>query len=240
MSTCNTPQGCGADCNTYDLCKVTVKGGNCVPDGTNQIVCEGFKFSTKVDSEILTDCSCHEGYGYKVSDITYEWEITNPCDYDWFDRRIIGQICDKYSMEITGYVQTDCGEWEPKETLLACFIDETDRDYGKGVTRSLKGKALQRVLGNSRMDDRGNISNVSKAYKNNMGGIYSAGRSLDGKDSDLWTTLKEAGYNLGTVASSITPEGILYNSRKGNYSRLESDVNNWWNDTWRYMDRYYI
>lgn len=176
LTNCSELSSCDDTCKTYDLCQVTVSGnGNCMPNGENQIVCEGFKFTTKVDSEVKNNSSCYEGYGYQVSNLSYEWEITNPCDRDWFDKRIVAQLCDKYSMQITGYVQEDCGEWTPKETLTACFIDETGRDYGKGVSRSLKGKALHRIVHSTQEDSNGNISNASASYVKTVGEMLYGG-----------------------------------------------------------------
>ena len=161
----NLSEVCTDTCPVYDLCEVTVQGGECTPTGETRIICEGFKFTTKIDSEVKTNSACYEGYGYQVSNLTYEWEITNPCDKDWFDKRMVAQLCDKYSMQITGYVQTDCGEWTKKETLTACLIDETGRDYGKGLTRSIKGKALHRILHKGKESNDGTISNSRKTYQ---------------------------------------------------------------------------
>ena len=161
----NLSEVCTDTCPVYDLCEVTVQGGECTPTGETRIICEGFKFTTKIDSEVKTNSACYEGYGYQVSNLQYEWEITNPCDKDWFDKRMIAQLCDKYSMQITGYVQTDCGEWTKKETLTACLIDETGRDYGKGLTRSIKGKALHRILHKGKESNDGTISNSRKTYQ---------------------------------------------------------------------------
>lgn len=165
---CNGIPSCDDTCQIYDLCEVTVSGdGKCMPNGENRIICEGFKFTSKLDSEVKTNSACYEGYGYQLSNLQYEWEITNPCDRDWFDKRFVAQLCDKYSMSITGYVQKDCGDWVAKETLTACIIEETGREYGKGVNRSLKGKALHRIIHDGE-DDNGNISNVAKTYANNV------------------------------------------------------------------------
>ena len=170
----NLSEVCTDTCPVYDLCEVTVQGGECTPTGETRIICEGFKFTTKIDSEVKTNSACYEGYGYQVSNLQYEWEITNPCDRDWFDKRMVAQLCDKYSMQITGYVMTDCGEWTKKETLTACFIDETGRDYGKGVTRSIKGKALHRILHKGKQDSNGTISNSSKNYERKTNSYYSS------------------------------------------------------------------
>lgn len=164
----NLSEVCTDTCPVYDLCEVTVQGGDCTPTGETRIICEGFKFTTKLDSEVKTNSACYEGYGYQVSNLQYEWEITNPCDRDWFDKRMIAQLCDKYSMQITGYVMTDCGEWTKKETLTACLIDETGREYGKGVSRSIKGKALHRILHKGKQDSDGTISNANKSYTNKV------------------------------------------------------------------------
>ena len=165
---CNDLEMCGDTCPVYDLCEVTVQGGNCTPTGETRIICEGFKFSSKMDVEVKTNSACYEGYGYQVSNIQYDWEITNPCDRDWFDKQFVAQVCDKYSMQITGYVMTDCGEWTKKETLTACIIEETGRDYGKGVSRSIKGKALHRIIHSGKEDNNGVVSNASKHYKENI------------------------------------------------------------------------
>ena len=168
LNNCKEIGGCGDDCPVYDLCEVTIKGGNCTPSGETSIICEGFKLTSKIDSEIKTNSACYEGYGYQLSNLQYEWEITNPCDRDWFDKRFIAQLCDKYSMEITGYVQKDCGDWVAKETLTACIIEETGREYGKGLTRTLKGKALHRILHDTKEDALGNVANASKGYLENL------------------------------------------------------------------------
>lgn len=146
ITPCRDAVPCDMDnhCDIYDLCEVRVTNVEC--GETDKIVCEGFKFTARMNSEILRDSSCYEGYGYKISEIEYTWEITNPCDRAWFDKRFVNQICDRYSMEITGYAQKECGEWEPIETLSGCIIDETGREYGKGVSRTLSGKALRRKV----------------------------------------------------------------------------------------------
>ena len=170
LQNCTMNMDCGDDCTVYDLCKVTIKPSSnkakCLPNQETQIICEGFKFTSKLDVDVKTNSACYEGYGYQISNLQYEWEITNPCDKDWFDKRFVAQLCDKYSMEITGYVQADCdGNWIAKETLTCCIIEETGREFGKGLSRSIKGKALHRIL-NDKEDDDGNISNESKDSKN--------------------------------------------------------------------------
>ena len=164
MSDCNLPEACTDACEIYDLCKVTVKGGECTPNGVTQVICEGFKFTAKMDVEVKTNSACYEGYGYQMSNIQYDWEITNPCDRDWFDKRFIAQICDRDSLEITGYVRNGCGDWIPKETLTHCIIEETGRDYGKGITRTLRGKALHRTIHSSKVENDGGIHNESEKY----------------------------------------------------------------------------
>ena len=134
---------CDGTVESYDLCMVRAAGED-VEDGC--IVCEGFKFTTKLDAEVRQSCSCYEGYGYKLSNITYEWEITEPLDYDWFDKRFKTQLGDKNGMTITGYAMDENGEWVAKEHLLSCIITETGRDYGSGISRSIKGQALKRKL----------------------------------------------------------------------------------------------
>ena len=165
---CDDLEMCGDTCPVYDLCEVTVQGGGCTPTGETRIICEGFKFSSKMDVEVKTNSACYEGYGYQMSNIQYDWEITNPCDRNWFDKQFVAQVCDKYSMQITGYVMTECGVWEKKETLTACVIEETGRDYGKGVSRSIKGKALHRIIHSGKEDGNGVVSNASKSYKRNI------------------------------------------------------------------------
>ena len=97
-----------------------------------------------------------------LSDVEYDWEITNPCDKAWFDHRFKSQLCDKYSMEITGYVQKECGSFEPVETLTGCIITETGREYGGGVKRSIKGIALHHKV----YDDRTTTINGVTTIKN--------------------------------------------------------------------------
>lgn len=165
---CDDLEMCGDTCPVYDLCEVTVQGGSCTPTGETRIICEGFKFSSKMDVEVKTNSACYEGYGYQMSNIQYDWEITNPCDRNWFDKQFVAQVCDKYSMQITGYVMTECGVWEKKETLTACVIEETGRDYGKGVNRSIKGKALHRIIHSGKENENGVVSNISRAYKRHL------------------------------------------------------------------------
>lgn len=134
---------CNDDLPEYDLCMVRATG-DCTSEEC--IVCEGFKFTAKLSAEAKKSCSCYEAYSWKLSDIQYEWEITEPHDYDWFDKRFKKQLSDKHGMSITGYVMDDNGDWIAKETLMSCIIEETGREYGQGVSRSIKGKALKRKL----------------------------------------------------------------------------------------------
>lgn len=213
---CNVP-GCDTDgCKIYDLCEVTIQGGNCVPSGTNKIVCEGFTFSTKIDTEVKNDCSCYEGYGILASNLQYEWEISNPCDMDWFDQRIVGQLCDKYSMSITGYVQENCGNWVAKETLEACFINDTSREFGKGLTRSLKGIALHRSLNGTKATDNGYANTAKGFQKGVLEGIGDAIGEIS-KDADYWkSAIIKTNYdqslaglsNLGGALSSAVINGV--------------------------------
>lgn len=162
MSCINNSIGnCDDDCAVYDLCEVVVKSNDaCVPNG--RIVCEGFKFTSKLSTEVKKNSACYEGYGVTLSDVEYDWEITNPCDKPWFDHRFKSQLCDKYSMEITGYVQKECGSFEPVETLTGCIITETGREYGGGVKRSIKGIALHHKV----YDDRTETVNGVTTVKN--------------------------------------------------------------------------
>ena len=157
----NSIGNCDDDCAIYDLCEVVVKSNDaCVPNG--RIVCEGFKFTSKLSTEVKKNSACYEGYGVALSDVEYDWEITNPCDKSWFDHRFKSQLCDKYSMEITGYVQKECGSFEPVETLTGCIITETGREYGGGVKRSIKGIALHHKV----YDDRTETINGVTTIKN--------------------------------------------------------------------------
>lgn len=166
MACGNTNIGyCDDDCAIYDLCEVVVKSNDaCVPNG--RIVCEGFKFTSKLSSEVKKNSACYEGYGIALSDVQYDWEITNPCDKTWFDHRFKSQLCDKYSMEITGYVQKECGTFEPVETLTGCIITETGREYGGGVKRSIKGIALHHKVYDDRTSTVNGVTTVtnSSAY----------------------------------------------------------------------------
>lgn len=136
------------DCNpSYDLCEVTFFE-NGVP---HHIICEGFKFDAKLNAERKKNSACYEGYDWKLSNIEYDWELTAPCDNPWFDRRFKNQLCDHLGLTITGYVLTQCdadgaGTWQAKETLTGCIITDLGREYGEGVTRTVKGQALHHKI----------------------------------------------------------------------------------------------
>mgnify|MGYP006872995148 CR=1 FL=1 len=158
----NSIGNCDDECAVYDLCEVVVKSNDdCVPNG--RIVCEGFKFTSKLSTELKKNSACYEAYGVAISDITYDWEITNPCDKAWFDHRFKSQLCDKYSMEITGYVQKECGSFEPVETLTGCIIEETGREYGGGVSRSIKGIALHHKVYDDRTETVNGVTTISNS-----------------------------------------------------------------------------
>ena len=145
MSTLYTNDHCEECPNTYDLCEVRVYSTD--PTVCNgSIICEGFKFTSKLKAEAKKNCSCYEPHAWVLSDVEYEWEITNPCDYDWFDHRFKTQLKDKYSLSITGYAMNEKGNWVEKETLTGCIIEETGREYGSGIQRSIKGKALHHKI----------------------------------------------------------------------------------------------
>ena len=200
---CYTPDACD-DCAVYDLCKVTVKGGECAPGTETSIICEGFKISAKLDVEVKSNCACYEGYGYQVSNLQYDWEITNPCDREWFDKRFTAQICDKYSMEITGYVQLECGKWTPRETLKACIIEETGREYGKGVQRTLRGKALHRIIQSGKWDSDGNVYHASKAYEQKTA-FFQEGGQFDQTVDGIYN-----GFRKTFLAGSNSSAGQAY------------------------------
>lgn len=189
---CKDAVPCDTDnhCDIYDLCEVRVTNVEC--GETDKIVCEGFKFTARMNSEILRDSSCYEGYGYKISEIEYTWEITNPCDRAWFDKRFVNQICDRYSMEITGYAQKECGEWEPIETLSGCIIDETGREYGKGVSRTLSGKALRRKV------IKGDIGSTWNGYT-----TYSQSKLSSGNSGGNGGTGGNSGFQLFSPTINI-------------------------------------
>lgn len=153
---------CDDECAVYDLCEVVVKStDDCVPNG--RIVCEGFKFTSKLSTELKKNSACYEAYGVAISDIQYDWEITNPCDKAWFDHRFKSQLCDKYSMEITGYVQKECGNFEPVETLTGCIIEETGREYGGGISRSIKGIALHHKVYDNKTETVNGVTTVKNS-----------------------------------------------------------------------------
>lgn len=133
-------------CEDYDLCEVVFDSPE---DGfSDRIICEGFKFNGKLNAERKKNSACYEGYGWKLSNVEWEWELTAPCDSPFFDTRFKSQFCDKMGLSITGYVLDGCGtdDWIPKETLTACIITEVGREYGEGVTRTIKGVALHHKI----------------------------------------------------------------------------------------------
>lgn len=195
----NFPCDANGVCETYDLCEVRVTNVEC--GVVDKIVCEGFTFTSKVDVETLRDSSCMEGYGYRLSDVSYEWEIQNPCDRSWFDRRFVQQQCDKYSMSITGYAQSDCGDFEPMETLEACVIEETGREYGKGIQRSLKGQALRHIILKGGINSKENGVNIYSRSAFNESGSGVPG-SISSQPNNGFTLLNTDLPNPGTNLSS--------------------------------------
>lgn len=161
-------------CEDYDLCEVVFNSPN---DGfNNRIICEGFKISGKLDAERKKNSACYEGYGWKLSNVEWEWELTAPCDSPFFDKRFKTQFCDKMGMSITGFVLKGCGtdDWVGKETLTGCIITEIGREYGEGVTRTIKGVALHHKI----LDGTGS---VNKSRNSRLGGaIGTAGLGVGG------------------------------------------------------------
>ena len=120
---------------SYDLVEVQC-------EGAGKIICKGFKFTKKIKADGKEDCSDYDYYDWIFSNRTYEWEITEPIDYDWFDTRFEEQVTDKKGLAITGYAENDSGEWIPKEKFLGCVITETGREFSSGIKRTIKGSAL--------------------------------------------------------------------------------------------------
>lgn len=159
-------------CEDYDLCEVRFLSPE---DGfENSIICEGFKINGKLNAERKKNSACYEGYGWKLSNVEWEWELTAPCDSPFFDKRFKTQFCDKHGLSITGYVLQGCGaDWIPKETLTSCIITEIGREYGEGVTRTIKGVALHHKI----LDGSG--SNNTKQYtQNESGATYNLGEDI--------------------------------------------------------------
>lgn len=133
-------------CKTYDLCEVVFQSEK---EGFNdRIICEGFKFSGKLNAEAKKNSACYEGYGWKLSNIEWEWELTAPCETDFFDKRFKNQLCNKGGLTLTAYVLDGCGDddWKPMESLTHCIITEIGREYGEGTTRTIKGVALHHKI----------------------------------------------------------------------------------------------
>ena len=182
-------------CEDYDLCEVVFYSPE---DGFNdRIICEGFKISGKLTAESKKTSGCYEGYGWKLSNVEWEWELTAPCDSDFFDKRFKTQFCDKHGLSITGYVLKGCGtgDWVAKETLTSCIITDTGREYGEGITRTIKGVALHHKIldgtGSAKRRANSTARNVANAF-NQSGATYNLG------DEIINTT-----YTLLTGASGV-------------------------------------
>ena len=194
-------------CEDYDLCEVVFDSPE---DGFNdRIICEGFKFSGKVNAERKKNSACYEGYGWKLSNVEWEWELTAPCDSPFFDKRFKSQFCDKYGLSITGYVLKGCGtdDWVAKETLTACIITEFGREYGEGVNRTIKGVALHHKI----LDGSGvNNKNIATTSINQSGATYTLGDSimniLSGV-SGVVSTYNLANYAIETATSGGSSGG---------------------------------
>lgn len=181
-------------CEDYDLCEVVF---NSPEDGfSDRIICEGFKISGKLNAERKKNSACYEGYGWKLSNVEWEWELTAPCDSPFFDKRFKTQFCDKDGMSITGYVLKGCGtdDWVGKETLTSCIITELGREYGEGVTRTVKGVALHHKILDGTGSNNKNKNKVNQAYSvlGGMGGLS----SLGGGTYNLGDELTRTTYNI--------------------------------------------
>ena len=127
--------------DSYGLCVVYWGDEN----GENQrVVCEGLKITMKMKAEAKKDCAQIDGYDWDFSDYEYEWELDTPYDHDFFDERYKAQINDKHGLTITAYAQDQNGNWVKKDTLKSCAITDLGREYGNGVSRTVKGSALGR------------------------------------------------------------------------------------------------
>jgi len=135
MVTTDTTQGVPS---SYDLCEVQC-------EGLGKVICKGFKLTKKIKADGNEDCSNYEYCDWTLSQRTYDWEITEPRDYDWFDRRFDDQTSDKHGLTITGYAENDEGEWVAKDKFTSCIITETGREYSSGIKRTIKGNALSCV-----------------------------------------------------------------------------------------------
>ena len=175
-------------CEDYDLCEVVFDSPM---DGfSDRIICEGFKFSGKLTAERKKNSACYEGYGWKLSNVEWEWELTAPCDSPFFDKRFKTQFCDKNGMSITGYVLKGCGtdDWVGKETLTSCIITEVGREYGEGVTRTIKGVALHHKI----LDGSGSVNKSQSTSSQYTQGLDILGTTY----SFLSTGKNEAGVSL--------------------------------------------
>ena len=133
-----------ANLDSYGLCVVYWGDAN----GENRrVVCEGLKITKKLKAEARKDSAQLSGYDWQISDLEYEWELDNPYDHEFFDERYEKQINDKHGLTITGYTQDQNGEWIKKDTLKSCIITDMDREYGNGISRTVKGNALSIVSG---------------------------------------------------------------------------------------------
>lgn len=198
-------------CEDYDLCEVVFNSPN---DGfSDRIICEGFKISGKVNAERKKNSACYEGYGWKLSNVEWEWELTAPCDSPFFDKRFKNQFCDKNGMSITGYVLKGCGtdDWVGKETLTSCIITEIGREYGEGVTRTIKGVALHhKILDGSGSNMKTNVVTPEQI----AGGTYNVGETILATTYDLlYGNANLLGNYINTVgeASQEVWNGIYNN-----------------------------
>lgn len=198
-------------CEDYDLCEVVFNSPN---DGfSDRIICEGFKISGKVNAERKKNSACYEGYGWKLSNVEWEWELTAPCDSPFFDKRFKNQFCDKNGMSITGYVLKGCGtdDWVGKETLTSCIITEIGREYGEGVTRTIKGVALHHKI----LDGTGSNMKTNVVTPEQIaGGTYNVGENILATTYDLlYGNANLLGNYINTVgeASQEVWNGIYNN-----------------------------
>ena len=186
-------------CEDYDLCEVVFDSPN---DGfSNRIICEGFKISGKLSAERKKNSACYEGYGWKLSNVEWEWELTAPCDSPFFDKRFKTQFCDKNGMSITGYVLKGCGtdDWVGKETLTSCIITDTGREYGEGVTRTIKGVALHHKI----LDGTGSNAGRRTSLNGNYNAGYRAGTTYNLGDDIANTTYSLLSGGASTMLREI-------------------------------------
>ena len=199
-------------CEDYDLCEVVFNSPN---DGfSDRIICEGFKISGKLNAERKKNSACYEGYGWKLSNVEWEWELTAPCDSPFFDKRFKTQFCDKMGMSITGFVLKGCGtdDWVGKETLTGCIITEVGREYGEGVTRTIKGVALHHKI----LDGTGSSKNrfaINSSTRNQSGATYNIGDDIYGlltMGANATTWAMNTGYNAVRTVSNTVADGYNY------------------------------